>query len=146
MSGSFSPAVRAESRAWLAANLAACGAAVGTIHLRRGDRLVLAAAVDVPESVVARIEGIPVGKGMAGLAWARREPVVTCNVRAATEPEVRPGARGVDAGASSALPVFDHSGDVGAVVGFGFVEARDIDAREAAALPELASGLPALAA
>lgn len=66
----------------------------GTIHLLGGSGLLeLAAQRGLPEFVVAKIERIPVGKGMAGIAAERREAVQVCNLQTDTSGVVRPGAR-----------------------------------------------------
>src|ERR1700728_1854750 len=64
----------------------AFGADTGTLHLLEDDgRLHLKALTgQFPPPVLAMIQEIPVGKGMAGLAVERREPVDACNIQTDT--------------------------------------------------------------
>src|SRR5216110_1850867 len=67
----------------LDAVLGAFGCATGTIH-RFDDGaglLRLAAQRGLPEPLLPIVRAIPVGKGMAGRAAARREPVQVCNLQ-----------------------------------------------------------------
>jgi L-methionine (R)-S-oxide reductase len=65
----------------------------GTIHLIGPDGMLhLAAATPgFPDIVLKTIGTIPVGKGMAGLAVERREPVNACNIQTDKSGDVRPG-------------------------------------------------------
>lgn len=133
---------------WLEATLVGRGAFAGTVHLRRGaadgdDRLHLAAAVNIPEPVQRAVTTVPLGKGMAGLAWARGVPVQTCNLQTDTTGDIRPGAKAVDAQAAVALPVFGAGGALRAVVGFAFREERTLGPDELASLQAAANALPA---
>lgn len=127
---------------WLQAALAEAGAVSGTVHRRRGDRLALTAAVGIPPAVIEAIGEIPRGKGMAGLAWARRRPVSTCNLPDDATGDVRPGARAVRAGAAAAVPVVGPDGAVRAVVGFAFAAAEALTDDDLGALTARASRLP----
>jgi hypothetical protein len=76
--------------------LAALGADTGTVHVRApGQRLLRYAAHAgfLPPPVLQVIQEIPFGKGMAGVAAERVEPVGTCNLQTTQAPEVRPGAK-----------------------------------------------------
>lgn len=118
-----------DMTAGLANFLATFGGVAGSVHLVRGDDLVMAAAVNLPEPVRAATAVVPRGKGMAGLAWERAEPVQTCNLKTDDTGDVRPGARAVAAQAAVALPV--HGGDgVVAVVGIAFLGERELTAAE----------------
>jgi len=135
-----------ELETWLVAALARQGAFAGTIHLYDAahDDLRLAAAANIPESVLRAVATIPRGKGMAGLAWERRAPVQTCNLQTDETGDVRPGARAVDAQAAVALPVFDRGPSAGlrGVVGFAFRGARPLTDAALARLANEADGLP----
>lgn len=128
--------------AWLKGFLTAHGGIAGSIHRRSGNELHLAAAVNLPPPVVEIVRTVPKGKGMAGLAFERREPVQTCNLKTDATGDVRPGAKAVNAQAAVALPVVDESGDVRAVVGIAFLGEREIGAQELAKLRDAASALP----
>jgi L-methionine (R)-S-oxide reductase len=84
----------------------------GTIHLLTADGqfLKLAAQRGMPPPVVAKIETIPVGKGMAGIAAERREPVQVCNLQTDTSGVVRPGARDTKMEGSVAAPMIGTDG------------------------------------
>ena len=127
---------------WLRARLAEAGAVAGSVHRRRGALLHLEAAVHLPPPVVAAIQRIPKGKGMAGLAWARRAPVSTCNLAADPSGDVRPGAKTVAAGAAVAVPVFDGAGRLRGVVGFAFAEEMPLGPDALSSLGALAATLP----
>ena len=53
----------------------------GSIHLIEDGMLVLKAHVGLPDKVVQIVSLVPIGKGMAGLAAERNEPVSTCNIQ-----------------------------------------------------------------
>lgn len=127
---------------WLAEFLREQGAVAGTVHLRSGDELELAAAINIPDVVIQAVTRVPRGKGMAGLALSRNQPVSTCNLQDDTSGDVRPGARAVDAKAAVALPVADDSGSVRAVVGIAFSENRRLSEQELAHLGCAARTLP----
>ena len=114
----------------------------GTVHVRDGEALSLAAAVNIPPPVVQKTRVIPKGKGMAGLAWERNDVVSTCNLKTDQTGDVQPGARAVDAGAAVAIPVHDGAGDVRAVVGIAFVGDRTFTADELEVFVRAASALP----
>src|SRR6266853_603820 len=97
-------------QAWLAGFLSGAGAAAGTVHLHTEGGLRLAAAVNIPPPVRQAVQWVPSGKGMAGLALERGEPVQTCNLQEDRSGAVKPGARAVNAQAAVALPVRDREG------------------------------------
>ncbi|WP_437577774.1 GAF domain-containing protein [Sorangium sp. So ce887] len=127
---------------WLRSFVADNGGIAGTVHLVEGDALALAAAVNIPEKVQEITRRVPRGKGMAGLAWERGQPVQTCNLQTDTSGDVRPGARAVAAQAAVALPVRDASASVRAVVGIAFAGERELGEDELAGLVEGAGALP----
>jgi L-methionine (R)-S-oxide reductase len=132
------------AQAWLEAALAEHGAFAGTVHVRHADELLhLVAAVNIPEIVQAAVRTVPLGKGMAGLAWARGVPVQTCNLQTDETGDIRPGARAVDAQAAVALPVTGDGTEVRAVVGFAFREERALAPALLTALAARAATLPA---
>ena len=110
--------------------------------MRSGEQLALDAAVNIPEAVQALVKQVPRGKGMAGLAWERGEPVQTCNLQSDASGDVRPGARAVAAQAAVALPVCDSTGALRAVVGVAFLGEREIEADELERLRLSAAELP----
>jgi hypothetical protein len=65
----------------------------GTIHLVEDGMLQLAAHFAIPEAVVGLIRSVPIGKGIAGLAAERREPISLCNLQTDSSGQARPGAK-----------------------------------------------------
>ena len=89
----------------------------GTIYWLGADGLLhLAAATDgFPEAVLSVIRTIPIGKGMAGLAVERRQPVDACNIQSDTSGDVRPGARATAMAGAIVVPVFREDEVIGAL-------------------------------
>jgi signal transduction protein with GAF and PtsI domain len=89
----------------------------GTIHFLGDDGMLhlAAASPGMPETVVAIIRTIPVGKGMAGLAVERAEPVNACNIQTDNSGDVRPGAKATGLAGSIVVPIFDGTEVVGAL-------------------------------
>lgn len=128
---------------WLEQFVRAHGGVAGSVHYRDGDSLRLAAAVNIPEPVQKVTAIVPRGKGMAGLALERNQPVSVCNIQTDRSGDVRPGARAVNAQAAVALPVHDSGGDVRAVVGIAFMREEELPESELQQLTAAASSLPA---
>lgn len=128
---------------WLDAFLEEHQATAGTVHrvTPAGD-LALTAAVNIPPPVIAIVERVSRGKGMAGLAYEQNEPISTCNIQTDDTGRVRPGAKLVGAQAGVALPIRDANGCVRAVVGIAYRDERTLLESELAALQRRASALP----
>jgi hypothetical protein len=127
---------------WLRGLLDRHGAIAGTVHVVRGDALEISAAHNIPPKVVEVTAKIPLGKGMAGLAWQHDKPISTCNLKEDDTGAVKPGAKAVDGKAAVALPVHESSGVVRAVVGLAWADECDLSddlvariAGDAATLP-----------
>jgi L-methionine (R)-S-oxide reductase len=127
---------------WLRSYIARNGGVAGTVHLRGAEQLELRAAVNIPPKVAEIVSAIPRGKGMAGLAWERDEPVHTCNLKTDATGDVRPGAKAVDANAAVAIPVHDPAGQIRGVVGIAYKGERDITEQELEGLRAQAEQLP----
>lgn len=99
----------------LAAVIAHFKADSGTIHLLGDDGMLhlRAASRGIPEPVLNVIRVVPVGKGMAGLAAQRREPVTVCNLQTDSSGDVRPGARQTGLEGAIVVPIFDGERVVG---------------------------------
>ena len=91
----------------------------GTIHRLEGDVLVLEAEVGLPPPVVELVRRVPIGKGMAGLAAQRNEPVSSCNIQVDTTGDVRPGARQTGVNGAIVVPIRDVAGSVRGTLGIG---------------------------
>jgi GAF domain-containing protein len=92
----------------------------GTIHLKEPGRQVLrlAASHGVPEIVLDIVREVPWGKGMAGLAAERAQPVDACNIQTDTSGNVRPGARATGVQGAMVVPML-LGGEVVGTLGVG---------------------------
>lgn len=115
---------------WLQQFLAQYRGTAGTVHLVEDDALRLAAAINIPFEVEQIVAWVPKGKGMAGLAFERKEPVHTCNLKEDKTGNVKPGAKAVNAQAAVAVPVTNSEGAVSAVVGIAFGDEREFSKAE----------------
>ena len=82
---------------------------VGTVHLldKATGMLRLAAQRGLPPPVLDKVGVIPIGKGMAGIAAERMEPVQVCNLQHDASGVVRPGAKLTRMEGSLAAPMLD---------------------------------------
>ncbi len=87
--------------------LARFGGSVGTIHEADADEklLTLRAQRGLPEALLEVVSVIPVGKGMAGLAAQRREPVQVCNLQTDDSGVAKPGAKLTQMQGSITVPI-----------------------------------------
>jgi L-methionine (R)-S-oxide reductase len=83
------------------------GCVGGTIHSfeAKSSMLCLRAWRNIPDALLPRIQQIPLGKGMAGLAAERGEPVQVCNLQTDTSGVAKPGAKETGMEGSIALPI-----------------------------------------
>jgi L-methionine (R)-S-oxide reductase len=89
----------------------------GTIHLLGDDGALhlQAASAGIPHGVLETVRVVPVGKGMAGLAVERKQPVNACNIQTDTSGDVRPGARATGLQGSVVVPIMRGTEAVGAL-------------------------------
>ena len=127
---------------WLESLIGQLGGIAGTVHVQRGEDLFLTAAHNIPPNVIAIVAHVPHGKGMAGVAQVKKQPVQTCNLQTDETGNIKPGARAVNAQAAIALPVFDDAGAVRAVVGIAWSHEAEIGAEEQMTMMKLAAALP----
>jgi hypothetical protein len=132
----------AEHQQWLEGFIAEHEAFAGTVHVQRGDDLYLTAAHNIPPHVVQIVAHVPHGKGMAGVAQVKKEPVQTCNLQTDATGNIKPGAKAVDAQAAVALPVLDAEGAVRAVVGVAWRREGEIGADREQSMMQRAAQLP----
>lgn len=118
------------------------GGVAGTVHEQRGEDLYLTAAHNIPPPVVAIVAHVPHGKGMAGVAQVKKQPVQTCNLQTDESGTIKPGAKAVDAKAAIALPVLDDAGEVRAVVGIAWDSEGDLGPEVEQSMMQLAAALP----
>lgn len=135
--------VKKDLEFWLKEVLAALKATSGTVHVHEDGGLRLVAAINIPLSVQQIVQWVPNGKGMAGLALQRREPVQTCNLQEDGSGDVKPGAKAVDAQAAVAIPVQNPGdGEVRGVVGVAFQEEREFTAADLKEMTRVVSTMP----
>jgi L-methionine (R)-S-oxide reductase len=108
---------------------------VGTIHgLDSGSGLLnLMASRGVPDTLMARIIRIPIGKGMAGIAAERREPVQVCNLQTDTSGMAKPSARETRMEGSIAVPIL-HGDELRGTLGVAKPVPYEFTAAESALL------------
>jgi L-methionine (R)-S-oxide reductase len=95
------------------------GADTGTIHLLEDGILILKAHVGLPPEVVQIVAKVPIGKGMAGIAAERNEPVSTCNIQVDSTGDIRPGAKLAGVNGAIVVPIRDAVGGVAGTLGIG---------------------------
>jgi L-methionine (R)-S-oxide reductase len=109
--------------------------ALGTVHLldQDGVTLRLVADANLPPPVRQIVATVPVGKGMAGIAAERREPVQVCNLQQDDSGVVRPGAKLTQMEGSIAVPMLD-GGTLRGVFGVAKPVAYEFSAEESGSL------------
>jgi putative methionine-R-sulfoxide reductase with GAF domain len=91
----------------------------GSIHLLEDGILVLKAQVGLPPHVTEIVKLVPIGKGMAGLAFERNEPVSTCNIQTDQSGDVKSGARATGVNGAIVVPIRDSEGQARGALGIG---------------------------
>lgn len=107
------------------------GCTTGTLHrLDAADlHLKLVAHRGIPPQLMPVIQSIPIGKGIAGAAAERREPVELCNLQTDTSGVAKPGAKQTQVQGSLAVPVLDGDRLCG-TLGIGKLTAYEFNAEE----------------
>ena len=118
------------------------GAESGTIHVKAQGRpvLVLAASLGLPAPVLEIVREVPWGKGMAGLAAERAQPVDACNIQTTTSTDVRPGARATGLQGAIVVPMI-RDGQVLGTLGVGNTYERTYTPEETSWLLDYGSQL-----
>lgn len=124
----------------LAAALAHFACQAGTVHLLRGGVLKLAAHKNIPPPVVQIVDTVPIGKGIAGLAAERREPITICNLQTDASGQARPGAKATGMEGSLAVPML-AGGELLGVLGIAKADAYDWSPAETTLLTQVAEAL-----
>jgi putative methionine-R-sulfoxide reductase with GAF domain len=91
----------------------------------------------IPDTIRDRVEVIPIGKGMAGLAAERRQPVQVCNLQTDTSGVAKPGARETRMEGAIAVPML-AAGTVCGVLGVAKPVVHEFSAAETALLQAVA--------
>jgi L-methionine (R)-S-oxide reductase len=105
----------------------------GTIHQATGDgrTLALVCQIGVPDSLMDKISSIPFGKGIAGAAAERKEPVELCNLQQDLGGVAKPDARQTGVSGSLAVPIFaEGTGEVIGTLGIGKFAPHDFSEAE----------------
>lgn len=87
--------------------IAAFDCTTGTIHIldERTHLLKLQAQQGLPDFLIPKMTEIPIGKGMAGIAAERRQPVEMCNLQTDNSGVARPAAKETKVEGSIAVPM-----------------------------------------
>jgi GAF domain-containing protein len=105
----------------------------GVLHLR--------ASHGIPDVVLNMVRVVPIGKGMAGLAAQRREPVTICNLQTDTSGDVRPGAKKTGMEGAIVVPIFDDNDEVVGTLGIANRDERTFSDEEQQLLVECGKAL-----
>lgn len=115
----------------------AFGCSTGTIHIldRETQLLTLQAQQGIPPFLLPKMAAIPIGKGMAGIAAERKQPVEMCNLQTDGSGVARPAAKETKVEGSIAVPMLldgDLYGTVGIAkpVPYDFTEEETNDLME----------------
>jgi len=129
----------------LAATLAHFDCQAGTVHLLREGVLKLVAHHGIPPHIAELAVTVPIGKGIAGLAAERREPITLCNLQTDTSGQARPAARSTGLEGSIAVPML-VAGELRGVLGIARATAHDWTTAEQNELLAIAARLGETAA
>jgi L-methionine (R)-S-oxide reductase len=79
----------------------------GTIHFldKKTAVLKLQAQIGIPAFLIPKLSEIPIGKGMAGIAAERRQPVEMCNLQTDNSGVARPSAKETKVEGSIVVPM-----------------------------------------
>ncbi len=110
----------------------------GTIHSLgpQSKVLHLRARRNIPDGMLPRIQRIPIGKGMAGLAAERRQPVQVCNLQTDASGAAQPGAKETGTEGCIAVPILAGDQVLG-VLGIAKPTAYEFNEREITLLMEI---------
>lgn len=127
---------------FLSQTISEFGCTTGTLHrLDPADQhLKLVAHQGIPEALMPIIQSIPIGKGIAGSAAQRREPVEMCNLQTDTSGVAKPGAKQTQVQGTLAVPVLDGLRLCG-TLGIGKLEPYEFSAEEKSRLISIAQGV-----
>ena len=117
------------------------GADTASVHLLEDGVLILKAQVGLPAHVAEIVSRVPVGKGMAGLAAERNEPVSTCNIQTDETGDVPSGAKATGVNGAIVVPIRDAQGRAQGALGIGVHRTYEYTVEETAQLLNAASQL-----
>ncbi|HWD93923.1 MAG TPA: GAF domain-containing protein [Verrucomicrobiae bacterium] len=112
----------------------------GTIHLldREKQLLQLAAEAGLPPQMLAVVQTIPVGKGIAGQTVAQNKPVTICNLQTDTSGVAKPGAKQTGVGGALCVPM-RRDGKIIGTLGIGTARPHEYTPEETQRLEEVAA-------
>lgn len=118
------------------------GCQAGTVHWLdpQSGMLKLAAHRNIPPPIVEIVATVPIGKGIAGLAAERREPVSLCNLQTDTSGQARPAAKTTAMEGSLAVPML-VGGELRGVLGIAKASAHNWTDTEKAVVLAIAEKL-----
>lgn len=127
---------------FLSQTISAFGCTTGTLHrLDPADQhLKLVAHQGIPEALMPIIQSIPIGKGIAGTAALKQEPVEMCNLQTDTSGVAKPGAKQTNVQGTLAVPVMDD-GRLCGTLGIGKMEPYEFTTEEKERLLSIARGI-----
>ncbi len=117
----------------------------GSIHLVENGVLILKAHLGLPPHIVPIVSVVPIGKGMAGLAAERNEPVSVCNLQTDESGKFPSGAKATGVNGAIVVPVRNADGQMKGTLGIGVHRDYEYSAEEIARLLALASAIGASA-
>lgn len=137
---STSPATRWPN--FLSDTVSSFGCTTGTLHrLDPADKhLKLVAHQGIPQALMPIIQSIPIGKGIAGTAAERQEPVEMCNLQTDSSGVAKPGAKQTNVQGTLAVPVMD-GGRLCGTLGVGKMEPYEFTTEEKARLMKIAQDI-----
>src|SRR5258708_4231167 len=113
----------------------------GTLHqVTAAGVLELIAHCGIPPPVVQIVRTVPIGKGIAGLAAQRLEPITICNLQTDVSGQARPGAKATGMEGSVAVPMLVN-GALRGVLGIAKATAYDWSSEETTLLMAIAARL-----
>lgn len=111
----------------------------GTIHGldAKSGLLILLAQRGIPEVIMDKVSRIPIGKGMAGIAAERKQPVQVCNLQTDASGVAKPGAKETRMEGSIAVPMLVENTILRGVLGVAKPVAYEFTAAELKLLSEV---------
>lgn len=134
-------------KALLGSILEEFGCQTGTIHqtTETGNTLALVEQIGVPDFLIPKISSIPFGKGIAGAAADRKEPVELCNLQEDLGGIAKQDAQKTGVSGSIAVPIFARtSGEVLGTLGVGKFSPYEFTLSEKNRLGEYADSIATL--
>ncbi len=134
-----------EWNAFLRQVLAEFDCVTGTLHrLDPADQLLkLVTCERIPEQLIPIIQTIPVGKGVAGVAAERKEPVELCNLQTDTSGVAKPDAKKTQVQGSLAVPVLGDNDALRGTLGIGKMQPHDFTEEEKSSLMAIGRAIAA---